>query len=230
VSHLPLTRVRLTEEGKTEAVPVALWEVLFSLQGKRMIEVNNPKLFLKTDLPAEEVLLGTQINTETEEVFVAGPPFNRALLVALLDLAQDGIKCFETDLFWFDRSSASIDDTYSFFAVNNDKIVREFLSFRDGPDSGFDRSLFELNDEKYASEWREARIRFWYRKFYRETRVGQLMVLRPDEPELHYFPEARWRSDVAFDVLQGRVLWALGLLALCAGLLALCTAILLFRR
>jgi hypothetical protein len=42
-----------------------------------------------------------------------------------------------------------------------------------------------------APSWQKAKIAYWYRKFYQETRTGQLMVLRPDEPTLHYFPEGR---------------------------------------
>jgi hypothetical protein len=32
--------------------------------------------------------------------------------------------------------------------------------------------------------WKDARTRFWYRKFYTETRSGQLMVLRSDQPAI----------------------------------------------
>ena len=44
------------------------------------------------------------------------------------------------------------------------------------------------------SHWREAWARFWYRKFYTETRTGQLMVLRPDEPTLYQFPRSQVRD------------------------------------
>lgn len=44
-----------------------------------------------------------------------------------------------------------------------------------------------------------------YAKFYQETRRGQLMVLRSDEPKLHHYSEGRWKPEVAFAALQDRL-------------------------
>jgi hypothetical protein len=48
--------------------------------------------------------------------------------------------------------------------------------------------------------------RYWYRKFYTETRIGQLMVLRPDDPQLFFYERAG--SDVmgGIGVLQRSLL------------------------
>jgi hypothetical protein len=67
--------------------------------------------------------------------------------------------------------------------VCHDKIVREHASVRDYPGNGFDPSFFEAEDYSFfnrSSEatWRRALTQFWYRKFYTETQMGQLAVLR----------------------------------------------------
>jgi len=88
---------------------------------------------------------------------------------------------------------------YSFFVVSGDRIVRETVSFHDDPNSSFDPAVFKSeSDSDFVwfndADWREARARFWYRKFYTETRTGQLMVLRPDEPTLHQFQRSQVRD------------------------------------
>jgi len=37
------------------------------------------------------------------------------------------------------------------------------------------------------ADWDEANTRYWYRRFYTETRTGQLMALRSDDPRLFYY-------------------------------------------
>jgi hypothetical protein len=44
-------------------------------------------------------------------------------------------------------------------------------------------------------DWDVAQAKFWYRKFYSETRTGQLMWLRPDNPVL-FFYEGRTAPDI----------------------------------
>ena len=57
-----------------------------------------------------------------------------------------------------------------------------------------------------SADWDEADTRYWYRKFYTETRTGQLMALRPDDPRLFYYE--RTGPDVmgAIGVLQQSLL------------------------
>jgi hypothetical protein len=78
--------------------------------------------------------------------------------------------------------------------VHGQKVVSERVTFSDSPGYELDPSVFERVDD--LSElclgdkgWRDAEVRFWYRKFYRETVTGQLMVLRSDEPLLFHYPE-----------------------------------------
>jgi hypothetical protein len=59
------------------------------------------------------------------------------------------------------------------------------VSFSDYHENGFDSAVFVSGDDSnsiwmHETGWWEARTRFWYRKFYAETRTGQLMMLRPD--------------------------------------------------
>jgi hypothetical protein len=128
------------------------------------------------------------------EVVFKGPPFNLDMLRELLSLKNEGVEPFRCRWFWYDYDSCREDpqSRYDFFVVCDDKIVRENASFADYTDSGFDPSVLEGADESDSvwfndSHWCEARTRFWYRKFYTETRTGQLMVLRPDEPILYHY-------------------------------------------
>jgi hypothetical protein len=134
------------------------------------------------------------IKTEYGEVVLKGPSFNCEVLRELLALVAEGVEPFYSEWFWYDRDSCRDDpqEIYSFFVVSRDKIVRESVSFGDHHNSGFDPAIFKsesFSDSVWFndSDWREARTRFWYRKFYAETRTGQLMVLRPDEPILYSF-------------------------------------------
>ena len=141
------------------------------------------------------------------------------VLRELLALKADGIEPFSSQWFWYDSDSSREDphERYSFFVVANDKIVREEVSFSDYHDSGFDAAIFEsesFSDSIWYndSDWREARTRFWYRKFYTETRTGQLMVLRPDEPILYDYARPQTRNvqqEIQFVTLlkSYRLLW-----------------------
>ena len=92
-------------------------------------------------------------------------------------------------------------DFYNFFVVCDDKIVREDVSVRDYRGSGFDPSLFEAEEYSFFNRsreaaWRRALTKFWYRKFYTETRMGQLAVLR--DPKL----SGRWGIDTTARLLR----------------------------
>jgi hypothetical protein len=120
-----------------------------------------------------------------------GPWFNRQLLGVLLNFRKDGIDPFRTWWFWYDinRCMEEPNDEYSFFVVYEEKIVREQVEFSDNPRSGFDPSVFDALDDReplYSNQtaWYEAKTRFWYRKFYTETQMGQTMLLRRDNPKL----------------------------------------------
>jgi hypothetical protein len=70
---------------------------------------------------------------------------------------------------------------------------------------GFDPSIFRVADSfkstwRNDAAWEDARIRFWYRKFYSETRRGQLMVLRDDASAL--YENQYHRGAVTTDILS----------------------------
>src|SRR5271157_5864675 len=143
---------------------------------------------------------GTKITTASGTVVLSGSSFNRGVAEVLLGLQKDGITYFETQWFWYDKDHATDDlmASYIFFVVgyppagvHGKAIVREQVSFCDYSDSGFDPSMFEPPEDSPIwsndPEWDGAWARYWYRKFYTETQMGQLMTLREDHPQLHYF-------------------------------------------
>jgi len=183
VWDLPLTRKR-PSGGNTEKIQTTVGEIYLSLANCH-IEIDN---WSGCDMT---------ITTETEKLVLDGMPFHRDVLQALLGLRSEGIDPFAADWFWYDRDS--VRDTpqcsYSFFVVHHDRIVRENISFSDYDSYdyarfGFDPSIFRVGDISPSiwrndTAWEDARVRFWYRKFYTETLRGQLMVLRDDKPALY---------------------------------------------
>ena len=178
VAALPLTQ-RRNVDGKVEELSTTVGDIYGNL----------------VDQPFEVepfAILAIKIKTSKEKLTFSGPAFNLNILAELLSLRKDGADPFTAQWFWYDRDSCRDDpqDLYSFFVVCNDKIVRERVSFSDYHGNGFDPSLFDPGSDIGSiwfsdTGWREASVRFWYRKFYTETRMGQLMILRDDEPELY---------------------------------------------
>jgi hypothetical protein len=92
---------------------------------------------------------------------------------------------------------------YGFFLVGNNKIM-EVVQLGDFEGSGFDPSLLvpqrtselEWTDEE---DWSIANDIFWYRQFYSETRIGQLMVLRPDKPKIYDAQDIKQSYSYEFD-------------------------------
>ena len=178
VRNLPRVRVSRTPEGNKQEVPTTIGEVLESLTGHQIMDLD-------------------------------GAFFNRYLLEALLDLQKNDINGFLATWFWYDSEvggDSPGSKAYDFFVVHEDRIVRDRVVLFDELDNEFP-SVFRNDDSLPAiwGNWKafdEANIRFWYRKFYQETVAGQLMVLRPDEPELYYYPEGRWRLDKSLTLVQ----------------------------
>jgi hypothetical protein len=198
VWDLPLARKR-PSGGNTEKIQTTVGEIYLSLANCH-IEI---EYWGGCDMT---------ITTETEELVLEGMPFHRDVLNALLRLRSDGVDPFAADWFWYDRDS--VRDTpqcsYSFFVVHNDRIVRENISFSDYDSYdyarfGFDPSIFRVGDNskliwRNDTAWEDARIRFWYRKFYTETLRGRLMVLRDDEPAL--YENQYHRGAITTDILS----------------------------
>lgn len=80
--------------------------------------------------------------------------------------------------------------SHRFFVVRDGRIVCLRVVFNGDPATGFVTGVFKADaDEKsrFPSEphWNEASVKWWYRKFYSETRTGQIIALREDKPELY---------------------------------------------
>jgi hypothetical protein len=173
----------------------------------------------KFEMPEQTGILRLTVKTENGEIVLKGSSFNYGLLRELLSLVAEGIEPFYTEWFWFDSDSCRDDpqESYSFFVVFRDRIVRESVSFGDHHNSGFDPDVFKsesFSDSIWFNDadWREARTRLLYRKFYTETRTGQLMVLRPGEPVLHNYARPQTRNierEIQFVTLlkSYRLLW-----------------------
>ncbi len=202
--ELPLTQ--LSGEGDQEQKEAtSVVKVLRNLKEKQIQKI--------------ESILITKITTEQGIVLLDGPSFNRRVVEVFLDLQKDGINPFDTRWFWYDNDHVTDDlmASYTFFVVHRDAIVREDVSFTDYSDSGFDPSVFESNENsdpiwRNHPEWDEAWVRFWYRKFYAETRTGQLMVLRPDEPLLYHYERPQTQDltremQFATQLKMYRLLW-----------------------
>jgi hypothetical protein len=136
-----------------------------------------------------------------------GESFPKDLLRTLLRLQCQGVTpCGSEYWFFYDSSreyhefpsrNAEVESEeiyYKFFVVANERIVLEDGWVKDSPNSGFDPAAFFepgfWNGDNLANSV-GARATYWYRKFYRETRAGQIMVLRPDKPELFHYAEGR---------------------------------------
>jgi hypothetical protein len=136
-------------------------------------------------LEVETPIVELTVKTAQSEIDYGGLPFNLDLLYVLLKLRKS--TPFGAAFFYYDRDwdRGSLQEIHDFFVVSENRIVEEELLFRDYPGSGFDPSIFEAADD---DPWKVAWVRWWYRKFYTETQMGQLMALRPDKPELYYCP------------------------------------------
>jgi hypothetical protein len=132
------------------------------------------------------------ISLTSEEIVCHGLSFNLSLLETWLKLHKVGVNALHAQFFYYD-SSGKFGKSYSFFVVCDDKIVDERITFHDG--DGFAPSLlktWDCEDRRFRDNlMQEAWERLWYRKFYTETRTGQLMVLRQDYPALYFSPEGR---------------------------------------
>ncbi len=169
------------------------------------------------DFQIEDTLTIVRVVTDESSFELRGSTFHLKAAVTILDLQKEGVKPFASRWFWFDTGESDTTPTknYAFFVIHEEEIIREEISFLDYPDSGFDPTIFEAGDDARRSSWLRhlippsseaswqlASAAYWYRRFYRETKMGQLMVLRPDWPELHYFPEGRsWHKRYKFSLI-----------------------------
>ena len=126
------------------------------------------------------------------------------LLRNLLELHSKGVAPFAATWFPYDWSNYEDVVVHSFFVLYNGKIVEEQFTFPSYSPLVLERPALykdrKIHNRRYVDEAVEC---YWYRKFYTETMVGQMMVLRSDEPSLYYFerPTRDLTSDFTFAVL-----------------------------
>src|SRR5215469_11881279 len=75
---------------------------------------------------------------------------------------------------------------------------------------------------RHDADWVEAEVKYWYRRFYSETRTGQLMVLRPDKPILYEYrgADSLWDMELATIRKAYYLLWAVFALLVAIAFLA----------
>jgi len=143
----------------------------------------------------------------------SGTSFAEHLLYVLVQLHKKGIDPFEARWFFYDKDfSQDAVESFTFFVVYDGKIVEERINFFRNPgDRDFEPTIFEVPSEGFEpiwrndGDWENGETAFWYHKFYTETRTGQLMLLRPDEPILYHYQRPQVRDtlrDVQFITLQ----------------------------
>ena len=132
----------------------------------------------------------------------------------LIDLVRQDIDPFTVMWFYYDHDwSRDADECDIFFAVHSDKITLESCRFY-----SYEPLMLKKVDEDKEPVWQhrsyfdEAVAVYYYRKFYTETFTGKLMVLRPDQPILHFYERPSTRDatrDVTFvTVIKAyRLLW-----------------------
>ena len=176
VAALSITERRQVD-GRQQDTPTTLEELFGRLRDKK-VEI-------------EEEFLSTKLTVNNEQLLFAEPSFSQHLLMEILRLRHEGIEPFDSEWYFFDHDSCREEplDNYSFFVVFKDKIVRERVAFSDYHGSGFDPDVFRTDDFSDAiwfndRAWAEARVRLCYKRFYSETKIGQLMLLRNDSPEV----------------------------------------------
>jgi hypothetical protein len=171
---------------------------------------------------SQDAIMGFTISLDDKSISVSGPSFNVDLAHIILKLSTEGKSHFGIRFFYYSKASCLTDphERYEFFLTEGEEIIRESVTFSDYHGSGFDPAVFESFEDLESlwsdeDNWRRASDALLYRKFYSTTRTGQLMVLRPDKPQLHYIT----REDASGSVLPRtahselkRPLWAIAIL------------------
>lgn len=196
-----------TEDGQTKDAATTVGDVYQNLSGRQT------KVGPRLD--------GIAITTDTGKLEFTGPHFNCDLLEAMLDLQRRGAEALRCRWFYYDWDSCldNPQEFYRFFVAYDDKIVSENVSFCDALWWGFDPEVFCAADDikalgRHEQASREAERHYWYRRFYSETKAGQIMTLRNDSPKLYGYPpkpEPEPKPDVAVILLKKihALLWAL---------------------
>jgi len=131
--------------------------------------------------------------TGGEQLVVGGEYFYRQILEEMLQLREEKVNPFQARWYWYQKTICLVDpdNSYSFFVVFGNKIVRERVTFFESIQGAFDPLVFQGADDSPPT-WsdeksrQEAMTKYWYRKFYSDTFTGKLLVLGSDS-ELFYY-------------------------------------------
>lgn len=184
---LALPLIEMTDAGEVETT---VGDIFQKLKDKQLTEESLGSFGVYAKLETTD---GSRLNLK-------GSSFNRHILETLLTYRAGGLNLFSAVFYYYDEDYCLEDpqQCFTFFVVHDGKIIRERQSFFDHCDSGFDPSVLETDSDPtwaHEGEWAEAQAKFWYRKFYSETRTGQLMTLRTDNPTL-FFNKDRTALDI----------------------------------
>lgn len=154
--------------------------------------------FRNQKVEVDDSIIETTLKSDAQTMVLKGPQFNQQLLRLYYALAEKGASPFGLSWYYYDHDSSntSPQESYSFFLVWDDKIIDEEFRVSDYHDSGFEPTIFVPNENdgihwSGVVAWEAAIDKYYYRKFYAETRTGQLMTLRPDKPTLYHYADAK---------------------------------------
>jgi hypothetical protein len=187
---LPFTEVRKRDDETEELIPISVREIN-RLLGQKKIESAESHL----DTSAGKVDHAVTIVADGVEMNFRSESFNCHLLATIVTLDMEGINPSSTQWFFYDADECTDEPhaSYEFFVTSGNRIVRERCLFFDARGNGFDPTVFVADDSETSWSndkfWKDAQVRHWYRKFYTETEIGRLMVLRSDAPKLFHYPE-----------------------------------------
>jgi hypothetical protein len=188
--NLPLKRI-VGNEIESRDEDSTIWDVLKTL-GDREFEL-------------EANLHSIVLTTESEVLSLKGSMFACGLASVIIGLWKQGTKPGATRWFWLESSISTEDPvaSHSFFVVDDkaDRIVRDEVQFLDTIGGEFDPAVLEYDENPpfwtYKPRSGAALAAYWYRRFYRETKLGQLIVLETGakRPVTYYYPEGRpWHN------------------------------------
>lgn len=171
------------------------------------------------EIERRSILDGDFYVTEADKVQITGAggitgEGTRGLLCNLLELRGKGVDPFSAR--WFPYGWSHHEDVvvHSFFVLYDGKIIDEEFTFPSYSPLVLERPVLyrdpQVHKRGYFDEALEC---YWYRRFYTETMIGQMMVLRSDEPQLYYFerPTRDLTPDITLAVLTKLyyLLWVL---------------------
>lgn len=142
-----------------------------------------------TDIPSSIGFRDKKYVTEAGDLIVEVEDWRiLSTMNKLAELLKREIDPYDVMWFYYDHDwSRDADECHVFFAAHGDRVVLESCHFN------AEEPLILKQEKDDEPIWHshpyfdEALVHYWYQKFYSETMMGKLMVLRPDEPTLYYF-------------------------------------------